>query len=188
MGEEGRGKLVLYSVLLSLLLYGLLKIIITVTGGIFFYVELLFFLLLIVLALSGFVLYNQPWGKQAFFFLFLLQLLNVAVLWYVEGKLFLTLLFLAIIGFLVSLSRKKKLQVKFDAEQPSVVFDEPSKKESPKITAAFTPGKYVASARGNRYHEPKCDWAKKIADGRRIWFRGKEEARDKGYKAHGCVR
>lgn len=52
---------------------------------------------------------------------------------------------------------------------------------------AFKPGKYVASQRSNIYHEPKCDWAKKIRSSRRVWFASKEDAWEKGYKSHDCV-
>jgi len=52
---------------------------------------------------------------------------------------------------------------------------------------SFTPGKLVASKRSNVYHLPKCEWAKKISKERRVWFKSKEEAWEKGYKAHSCV-
>jgi hypothetical protein len=58
---------------------------------------------------------------------------------------------------------------------------------SGKTKAAFKPGKYVASQRSNIYHEPKCDWAKKIHPSRRVWFASKEDAWEKGYKSHECV-
>jgi hypothetical protein len=32
-----------------------------------------------------------------------------------------------------------------------------------------------------------CDWAKKIRKARQVWFNTKEEAREKGFKAHDCV-
>ena len=56
-----------------------------------------------------------------------------------------------------------------------------------KPTVKYSPGKYVASKFSNNYHEPKCDWAKKIHKERQLWFGTKEEAWEKGYKAHGCV-
>ena len=78
------------------------------------------------------------------------------------------------------------------AQPHSVVFDkapaEEMKKEKKvsKSAATFSPGKYVASARSNLYHEPKCEWAKKIKKDRRLWFTEKEEAWQKGFKAHNC--
>ena len=62
-----------------------------------------------------------------------------------------------------------------------------SKESVASVTAKFTPGKYVASKRSNVYHEPKCEWAKKIQKDRRVWFVSREEALGKGYKKHGCV-
>ena len=66
-----------------------------------------------------------------------------------------------------------------------VLFLKKEKKVS-KSAATFSPGKYVASARSNLYHEPKCEWAKKIKKDRRLWFTEKEEAWQKGFKAHNC--
>jgi len=77
-----------------------------------------------------------------------------------------------------------------------VYHDSPSSGDAPEasseakgsaVSAKFSPGKYVASKNSNNYHEPKCDWAKKIAKVRRVWFATKEEAWEKGYKAHSCV-
>lgn len=57
-----------------------------------------------------------------------------------------------------------------------------------KPAAKFTPGKYVASRSSNVYHEPKCEWAGKIQKGRQVWFNEKQEAWEKGYKKHDCVK
>ncbi len=54
-------------------------------------------------------------------------------------------------------------------------------------SARFNPGKYVASNMSNTYHEPRCEWAKKISANRRVWFKDKQEAQKKGYKKHSCV-
>jgi len=56
-----------------------------------------------------------------------------------------------------------------------------------KATAVHSPGKYIASKYGNTYHEPKCEWAKKINKTHQVWFAVKENAWEKGYKAHSCV-
>ena len=60
-------------------------------------------------------------------------------------------------------------------------------KKNAKLSARFNPGKYVASNMSNTYHEPRCEWAKKISANRRVWFKDKNEAQKKGYKKHGCV-
>lgn len=61
------------------------------------------------------------------------------------------------------------------------------KEKAPAVKTTFTPGKYVASKRSNVYHEPKCEWAKKIQKDRQVWFESREEALNKGYKKHSCV-
>lgn len=55
-------------------------------------------------------------------------------------------------------------------------------------TTKYSPGKYVASKNSNVYHEPKCDWAKRIQRNRRLWFKSKEAAWEKGYKGHSCIK
>ena len=70
-------------------------------------------------------------------------------------------------------------------EQPKII-----PKQSPKTNPIIkhSPGKYVASKRSNTYHEPRCEWAKKISESHRLWFKAKEQAWEKGYKAHDCVK
>ncbi len=63
---------------------------------------------------------------------------------------------------------------------------EPVAKEEVKKT--FTPGKYIASRTGAKFHAPKCDWAKRIKAGKRVWLKDKAEAKKKGYKQHSCLK
>tara|TARA_Y100000310_G_C20669399_1_gene809391 strand:- start:633 stop:1301 length:669 start_codon:yes stop_codon:yes gene_type:complete len=56
-----------------------------------------------------------------------------------------------------------------------------------KKKAVHSPGKYVASTGGSVYHEPKCDWAKRIVKKRQVWFDDKRSANKKGYRGHSCV-
>ena len=60
-------------------------------------------------------------------------------------------------------------------------------KNEEKISATFTPGKYVASKKGSAFHIAKCDWALRIGRENRVWFNSKEEAEAKGLKADKCV-
>lgn len=62
------------------------------------------------------------------------------------------------------------------------------KAASKKTTAEFSPGKYLASNRSNVYHEAKCEWANNINPKNRVWFQAKEDAWEKGYKSHDCVK
>ena len=61
--------------------------------------------------------------------------------------------------------------------------------ETPKtVKAVHSPGKYIASTGGSVYHEPKCDWAKRIVKKRMVWFNDKRSANRKGYRGHSCVK
>lgn len=205
-------KLFFSGLLLVLLLFGLIRIVYS-SGGKMFILELFGLLVLLLLSIIGLGGYGKPWGERVVFFVFLLYLLNLVLIWLVTKELVVVLMVLALTGFILSVpfgSRHKKEsgeslhsqvfeEPKQPPPQPKAVHSAqpktvqsavpmslaPSKAEKP--AAKFVPGKYVASKSSNTYHEPKCDWAKKIKEERRIWFASKEEAWEKGYKAHGCV-
>ena len=179
-------KLAVYAVLLLILFFGLIKII-SFSAGTALNLELAGFFLLLLLSLIGLIGYNKCWGERVLFFVFLFYLANLILVWYFIGPLYLTMLFLVIVGFLMSFPRKieRDYEVSSSEEPHSEVFDVP--KEEKKTSTKYSPGKYVASKRSNIYHEPKCDWAKKIGKERRFFFDSKEDAWEKGYKAHGCV-
>ncbi|SRR3989338_4339344 len=191
-------KLLLYSVLVGLLLFGLVEIIVGAVG-LFLRLEALGFLFLAVLSFAGLVGYGKPSGERMLFLVFTLYLANVALIWYFFSSLYFVLLLLSLVGFLLSVPRKaakKKQDFKnpLTQEPASQIFEpKENKKETaaeheeatPKVT--HSPGKYVASKQSNRYHEPKCDWAKKIKEERRLWFADKKEAQKKGYRKHECV-
>ena len=56
------------------------------------------------------------------------------------------------------------------------------------IKKRYSPGKFVGSKNSNKYHAPKCDWAKRIKKKQRIWFNSEAEARRKGYSKHSCLK
>ena len=56
------------------------------------------------------------------------------------------------------------------------------------IKTNFSPGKYIASETGKKYHIPKCDWAKKISKKNIVWFDDEQEAKKKGYEACKCIK
>jgi Ca2+/Na+ antiporter len=75
-------------------------------------------------------------------------------------------------------------------EQPIMEPKEETKheiKSEQKISAAYTPGKYIASKKANKFHSPKCDWASRISKENQVWFVSREEAQSKGFKADKCV-
>jgi len=60
-------------------------------------------------------------------------------------------------------------------------------KQESNMAKLFTPGKFVASKKANKFHSPKCDWASRISKENRVWLNSKEEARAKGFEADKCV-
>ncbi len=63
-----------------------------------------------------------------------------------------------------------------------------AEKKLSEIKKRYTPGKFIASATSNKYHSPKCDWAKRIKKENRVWFKTEQEARRKGYSKHSCLK
>lgn len=184
-------RLIIYAFLLAVILQGLGQILIGMSGW-SLPVELAIFLFLVVLAVQGFVGYFRGWGENFFLFLFLLYLGNLVLIWYLSGLFYLVLLVLTLVGFVMGILKepglkKQKQQQKKRKEKVSTLPPEPLTRKLEKKSANFSPGKYVASSRSNTYHEPKCEWAKKIR-AKKIWFSDKKEAEDKKYKAHSCVK
>ncbi len=196
--DKSVGKLFFYALLLVVLLFGLIRMLIN-AGGNFFRLELLGFLVLLAMSVAGCIGYAKAWGERVWFGVFVVYLINLVLMWYVTRELSIILLVLGVVGFISSIPRaaaSSKPQAPGTAEPHSAVFGgsekkteikEEQKSEAQKTTAKFTPGKYLASKSGNVYHEPKCDWAKKIRKARQVWFNTKEEAWEKGFKAHDCV-
>lgn len=168
-----------HSFLVLLLLLGLLQILMAQSGSLFWF-ELSCFSIFLVLGLVGLAGFGSRWGKGILFVVYLLYLVNIIVLWGILTTFYLVLAVLGLVGFFVALPTHKAHSA---PEEPhSIVLESP---EQEKVTT-FTPGKYIASKNSNVYHEPKCEWAKKITKSRRVWFNNKEEALHKGYKAHNC--
>ena len=201
MTYKDAGKLFFQSLLLLILLFGLVRLV-TVKSGTLMVLELLLLGLLLVLSAVGLATYKHP-RSRVLFLVFLLYTGNLLLLWYFYQSLYLVLLLVSVVALLVSMPccRKKSAgESKKEGEStppkpatsapPQKVGEakEVERREAAKVTAKFTPGKYVASRRSNVYHEPKCDWAKKIQKDRRLWFASREEALNKGYKKHDCVR
>lgn len=62
-------------------------------------------------------------------------------------------------------------------------------KKSFKIKKTFAPARYMASKSGEKFHSPKCTWAKKINKRNLVWLKDKSEAKAKGYKKCGlCIK
>jgi hypothetical protein len=177
-------KLLIYSVIFAFLYLSLVQIFIDSLGA-SFYLELLGLFFLMGLTFIGYIGYTESWGEKFFFFTFLFYIGNLAVLWYTASSLYISLLFVALLGFVISIPHNSKNSVRKETtietypEPYSEVFDVPE--------VTHSPGKYVASKKGKYYHEPKSEWAKKIKENNQVWFQTKEDAWEKGYKAHSDV-
>jgi len=175
----------LQGLLSVILLFGTISLIME-GGRYIFWLELAWFVVLLGLITAAFWGYARGWGREVFLAVYLLYLLHLVLLWVAKDEFFITLALVALVGFFLSLPAKTTPK-KNKEEPPSMVFDAPKKAEAAEVKKTFIPGKYLASHNSNVYHLPRCEWAKKIAKSRQVWFASKDDAWDKGYKGHECV-
>ncbi|MBI2522981.1 hypothetical protein HYW19_01190 [Candidatus Woesearchaeota archaeon] len=144
-----------------------------------FYLE---FLILLVLFLIGIIAaigisHNMRWAwiLLALFFGFVfLNMIFIKAITTANINYFMHLIVVAVAGFFISLFSIEKEKVEAAEEET--------------VTKIFTPGKYIASKTGTKFHSPKCDWGKKVKKINAVWFNTKEEAKEAGYKADDCIR
>tara|TARA_Y100000310_G_C20568290_1_gene756675 strand:+ start:409 stop:1011 length:603 start_codon:yes stop_codon:yes gene_type:complete len=197
--EKSMFKFFVYVLVIFVLLMIMIPLIFSFTGKVI-RLELVGLAGLILLSLIGFVGYRTSWGERVLFFVFLFSLANLMLIWHFTNKLFLLPLFFSVFGFLMSLPRKEEEDFEVETyPQKEVVESLPVEPvveeviektpETPKtVKAVHSPGKYIASTGGSVYHEPKCDWAKRIVKKRMVWFNDKRSANRKGYRGHSCVK
>ena len=192
MVSKNAGKLVLHGVLIAILLFGLVRILIG-GGPNFLRLELAGMLFLLFLSLLGFIQYHSKWGELILSLVFVFYIFNLLLIWLRYQSLYVTLLILALVGFYLAIfSSYKPTSLPSNPEAHNMILDNPAMKvaeETSKenVATSFIPGKLVASKQSNQFHEPKCEWAKKIRKERRLWFSSKQEAWEKGYRSHSCV-
>ena len=58
--------------------------------------------------------------------------------------------------------------------------------ESENIILQNKTGMFVASKNSKIYHNPDCQYVKRIKEENKIWFQSAKEAEDKGYSPHNC--
>lgn len=195
-------KLFFQSFLLLLLLFALARMI-SHQSGMFAVLEMVVLVILLLLSVAGLSAYRNI-GNKILFLIFLIYTVNVLLFKAENPHLVPGLLLVSLVGLLISMPRRARHAtecVDCTCEEPMtstpppqkvveapVVQVEAGKEKAAPAKTKFTPGKYVASKRSNVYHEPKCEWAKKIQKARQIWFASREEALDKGYKKHDCVK
>jgi len=155
-----------------------------------FYLE---FLILLVLFLVGIIVaigisHNMRWAwilLTLFFGFVLLDMFFIKAITTTNVAYFMYLTVVAVAGFFISLFsiEKEKVEATKDARTTSGTHS-----VGEAVTKTFTPGRYIASKTGTKFHSPKCDWGKKVKKSNAVWFNTKEEAKKAGYKADDCIR
>ena len=69
---------------------------------------------------------------------------------------------------------KREIKEELTAEQ----------KKAASMEKTFTPGKFIATRKGNKFHQPKCVWANNINKENQGWVDSKADAITKGYSEH----
>ena len=158
-------------------------------------------LLLAFMFLLAFAMFLVYHGKKKGWTLLglalVLLLLDVSFIFMLTGTFgtaHLTTIFFSIIGLAVALLNHRETGQEHEASEIErhekdyyPYIDKMESKEEPKIEKTFTPGKFVASKKANKFHVAKCDWAKRVSKENQIWFNSKEEAVSQGFQADKCV-
>ena len=184
-------------VIMFILFLSLISIVFDLTG-IFFVFELLLLLLFLLFGIifAAGTLYEWEWIWPGLLIFFGANLINLSGL-YLKTNNFIQIILpitVGVAGFLIAMIRKRSVDEESeDMENEDIKTETEEKKEEPEededvIRTNFSPGKYIASETGKKYHIPKCDWAKKINKKRIVWFDDKKEARKKGYLPCKCIK
>ena len=159
--------------------------------------------LIFFLAFSMFAAYNsQKWGWTIIGAALILLIINTLLISF-AAKTFdtenITIIFFSVIGALIALFNLRGTAEEDDGSEiedyektkdyyPYIDKMEPAhEKKEPSMEKTFTPGKFIASKKANKFHSPKCDWAKRISSQNQLWFNSREEAEAKGLEADQCV-
>ena len=191
-GGRSRGMFVIMLLIMFVLFLSLIHIVFDLTGGCF-----IFEFLLLLLFLSAGIIFTAgiyssgKWVWPGLLVFFGANLINLIFLfWKNTGFSDIILpLTAGVIGFLTAMIKKGSNEDEEEYTGGAAEAEEkkPAEKEEV-IRTNFSPGKYIASETGKKYHIPKCDWAKKINKKRIIWLDDKEEAKKKGYMPCKCVK
>tara|TARA_Y100000310_G_C20323843_1_gene642030 strand:+ start:140 stop:682 length:543 start_codon:yes stop_codon:yes gene_type:complete len=142
-----------------------------------FYIEFFVLLGLLLVALIGAIGINSnsrwAWILLTLLFGFIfLDMLFIYSISAVKWKLFSPAVIVTVAGFFISLFSIEGEKIEEIAEEV----------EEKTIKKSFTPGKYIASKTGAKFHAPKSEWGKKIKKKNAVWFNSKEYAVKAGYK------
>ena len=193
------------------LLFAVISFILVVFGlhGIAFVLELMLLLIfMFLLAFSMFFVYHdKQWGWTIAGAVLMVLLIDVIFVSFVANSFAtenITAILFSVMGILIALyslkTGPKEETIEDDGENyygkgrdyyPYIdkmeVKEEKEPKHEPNVEKTFSPGKFVASKKANKFHSPKCDWALRINKENQIWFNSREEAETKGLEADKCV-
>ena len=83
-------------------------------------------------------------------------------------------------------TQESKEEIKQEVKQEVKSELKAEQKMAANMEKTFTPGKFIASKNGSKFHIPKCVWANNINKENQIWFNSKPEAIAKGFSEHKC--
>ncbi|MBD3355393.1 hypothetical protein GF361_05415 [Candidatus Woesearchaeota archaeon] len=187
MGENKSSAIITLLVMFVLFL-SLISIVFDITRELFFKIELVLLGLFLLAGIS--LTYNilkgeNKWGGLIKFYS--INWINLLVIYFLRfgiKEIILPILVTGL-GFLVALIKKEDNENFEEAEDDEL--DLEGRPASKVLKKNFSPGKYIASKSGTKYHAPKCDWAKKIKKKNQVWYESKEDAAKDGKKACNCI-
>lgn len=195
MGERNSGMFLAMIIIMFILFLSLIHIVFDLTGAFFIFEFLLLLLFLLVGAvLTARMIYNNDnWIEYGFLVFFGANLINLSFLFWINASFsdIILPLIAGISGFVVAFIKKGSEKEEEWNDTETEFKEEELVEEKPKvedIKVNFSPGKYVASETGKKYHIPKCDWAKKINQNNIVWLDDKSDAKKKGYEPCKCVK
>lgn len=158
--------------------------------------------IIFIITLYG-LIEDRPWACLTATASFAVNLANTFVLYLMQDDILPTvsaLLLLNAVGFALAVSSMCSRRVCTARRADDIEIEEikpmtietyeirPDKAEArSEVTKNYSPGKYIGSVLGNKYHSPKCDFAKKIPKQNRIWFTAETDAKKQGYMPCKCL-
>ncbi|MEE9525573.1 MAG: hypothetical protein V3V78_03130 [Candidatus Woesearchaeota archaeon] len=185
MGEN-KGSFIITSLVMFVLFLSWIGIVFNL-GGRFYKVEVVLLILFLLASIRLTFGSNQWRGLIKFYSLVWINLLAIYFLRFQLKEVVLPFA-VSFIGWLVALVKVDNKDIETNWGEGSLDNESLNKESLNKpIKKEFSPGKYVASKTGKKYHAPKCDWAKKIKESNQVWFDSKEEAKKEKLSPCNCV-
>ncbi|MDP3764914.1 MAG: hypothetical protein Q8R04_00220 [Nanoarchaeota archaeon] len=164
---------------------------------------MLLMIFIFLIAFAMFVIYHKKkWGWTIIGATLVLLLLNtffVLLLTKTLETAEITTIFFSVVGLAITLLNLRESSKQSDDTEieehyekakdyyPYIDKMEPEEIKEPNIEKTFTPGKFIASKKANKFHIAKCDWAKRISKSNQLWFNSEQEAKAHGFEADQCV-